>query len=202
MRPSPAVSSALRPAGWVRSAAVRAPRPRESQRRWLGCGAPECGAPAQVFVGLCFSSEGELGWRRPGPLVPGWSAGGQRRADRRWLLLHLPRRSFLWKVACIFFPCLGFTGKGQDESLRCAQSRTWELGKGPTAGTPRGKVTELLRILALEPGSGQGVEAGMRARTLPCPLLRGGEKPGPRVLLACLPCSGRGGEDSEISDQV
>lgn len=44
-------------------------------------------------------------------------------------------------------------------------------GKGAAAGTPRGKVTELFRILVLEPGPGQGVEAGMRARMFLSPLL-------------------------------
>lgn len=73
--------------------------------------------------------------RGPSPEPRVWPTAGSAAARSGGLL---PRQSFLWKVAFIFFPCLGFTGKGQGESPGRAQPWTWEPRKGPTAGTPRG----------------------------------------------------------------
>lgn len=123
---------------------------RDSRGRWRAPGAPPVLPLGPGGAGLS-SAEGGLGWSAGSPAVPGRAAGGRGagppggpRAGQTagWtghsLLLQLQRQSFLWKVAFIFFPCLGFTGKGRDESPRRAQSGTGEPGEGPAAGMPRG----------------------------------------------------------------
>lgn len=148
-RPDSAGSRAWRPTGWGRAVPSRALRaePRESQRRWRGGGCP-CGgraaerrASARVPAELCFLPR-RAGCARGArmPAVPGRGAApprspgpGSRRPTAARSCCSLPPQSFLWKVAFIFFPCLGFTGKGQDES---PHSR--DLGAGKGAGTPRG----------------------------------------------------------------
>lgn len=85
----------------------------------------------------CPRRGGGVGGERPLPGAPG-RAGPTAGGPAAGSCCSLPRQTFLWKVAFIFFSCLGFTGKGQDESLRRAQSGTWGSRDGSRRPRRRG----------------------------------------------------------------